>query len=278
MPERPLAAPDLERVEVIVAPWWRYDELFQALPRMRALRLVQTMSAGVDRIAPAIPAGVTLCSARGVHDAPVAEWVAAMILADRKRLAEHRDSQREGSWRPLEGDDLPGASVLVVGHGSIGRALAARLEPFGVAVVGVARRPRPGVHGMKELVLLLPEADVVVLLLPLTEQTRGLVGPGFLSSMKPGALLVNAARGAIVDTPALLEALASGRVRAALDVTDPEPLPDGHPLWSAPGAVITPHVAGSAPRFPERAFRFARRQLERYLAGEPLENVVSEGY
>src|SRR4029077_2902446 len=130
--------------------------------------------------------------------------------------------------------DLEGAAVLILGHGSIGRAVERRLEPFGARVTGVARRARDGVHGMDELPGLLGEADVVVVLLPLTPLTRGMVDAGFLAAMREGALLVNAARGPIVDTGALLDAVRSGRISCALDVTDPEPLPDGHPLWSTP--------------------------------------------
>ncbi len=247
--------------------------LLAAMPRVR---VVQTVSAGVDWM-PDHP-GITLCDAAGVHDVPVAEWTVGVVLAMAKRLPELVDAQREGVWRKRDGDDLEGAEVLIVGHGSIGRALQARLEPFGVRVRGIVRRPREGMATMDELPALLGAADVVVLLLPLTGETRGLVDAAFLERMRPGALLVNAARGAIVDTGALLAALQSGRIRAALDVTEPEPLPDGHPLFRAPNLLLTPHVAGDVPRFPRRAMAFAREQVCRYVAGEPLENVVQDGY
>ena len=168
--------------------------------------------------------------------------------------------------------------MLIVGYGSIGRALEARLAPFGARIVRVARHARDGVHSTDQLPHLLPHADAVVILLPLTSATRGMVNADFLAAMRPGALLVNAARGPIVDTDALLAALRAERIQAALDVTDPEPLPDGHPLWSAPGVLITPHIGGAVFRVYERGWRFAGEQVRRYLDGEPLLNVVKDGY
>ena len=177
--------------------------------------------------------------------------------------------------------------MLIVGYGAIGAALEARLTPFEVEVVRVARSARPGgqgpevtgpvVYGVAELPALLPDADVVVLLVPLTDATRGLVDADFLARMKPGALLVNVARGAVVDTDALLVALNEGRITAALDVTDPEPLPPDHPLWSAPGVLVSPHVGGASSAMWPRAYRVVREQLDRFAAGEPLANVVRPG-
>jgi phosphoglycerate dehydrogenase-like enzyme len=178
-------------------------------------------------------------------------------------------------------EDLAGKTVLIVGYGSIGAAIEARMTPFGVTMVRVARsaREQPKVSAISELHSLLPAADVVVLIVPLTEATMGLMGAKEIARMKPGALLVNAARGPVVVTDALVEALQAGRIRAALDVTDPEPLPVGHPLWTAPNCLITPHVGGSTPEFIHRAFRFAAEQVRRFVAGQPLENVVTDaGY
>jgi phosphoglycerate dehydrogenase-like enzyme len=148
------------------------------------------------------------------------------------------------------------------------------LRALGVEVQGVASRPRAEVHGVEELAGLLPAAEIVVLLVPLTAQTNGLFDAHVLSRMRPEALLVNAARGAVLDTDALLEQLASGRLRAALDVTDPEPLPADHPLWGTPGAMLTPHLAGDSPQAEERVYAFVGDQIRRYAAGEPLLNVV----
>jgi phosphoglycerate dehydrogenase-like enzyme len=262
------------------------DRFASVLPELAALRVVQTLNAGVDWVPP-LPEGVLLCNSGTVHDGPVSEWIVGVILAMAKDLPHYLNRQRAGQWDASGNTALAGGegagelaeqNVLVVGHGSIGRALARRLEPFGATVTGVARHPRPGVPGPEELPRLLPAADVVVLLAPATAQTRGLVGEQFLGAMKPGALLVNAARGSLVDTSALLGALRSGRIRAALDATDPEPLPAGHPLWSAPGVLITPHVAGSSARWRARAWRMAAAQMRRFAAGQALENVRPHGY
>ncbi len=250
----------------------------EVMQRLDGLRFVQSLTAGVDLIAPHLPPGVALCDGSGIHDIPVAEWVVMAILAMRRNLPEAITSQRDATWRLIGGDDLEDATVLIVGHGSIGEAVAQRLRPFGARVVSVARRARDGVHASGDLPALLPNADVVVMLVPLTVDTERMVDAAFLEAMRPGALLLNAARGPVVDTDALLAALQSGHIRAALDVTDPEPLPDGHPLWTASGVLITPHTAGAVRRVFERGWRFAAEQLQRYLDGAPLRNVVVHGY
>jgi phosphoglycerate dehydrogenase-like enzyme len=168
--------------------------------------------------------------------------------------------------------------VLIVGAGAVGMAIARRLEPFDVTLTLVARRPRPGVHGIEELPALLPYADVVVLVVPLTPATRGLVDADFLAAMPDGALLVNAARGPVVDTEALTAEVGKGRLSAALDVTSPEPLPTDHPLWTMPNVLITPHVAGSVRGLLRRAYALVGAQLHRLCGGEPLENLVTDGY
>jgi len=179
------------------------------------------------------------------------------------------------------GEDLAGKTVLIIGYGSIGAAIERRLSPFEVTVLRIARTAKqsPEVFAISELHPLLPEADIVIVIVPLTSETSGLIGAGEIALMKHGALLVNAARGPVVDTMALVESLNSHRIRAALDVTDPEPLPADHPLWEAPNCFFTPHVAGSTPEFIHRAFRFGAAQVRRFMAGEPLENIVTEaGY
>jgi phosphoglycerate dehydrogenase-like enzyme len=248
------------------------------LAQMERLRVIQTLSAGVDRLVARVPAGVILCDARGTRDVPVAEWVLAVILAARKRLPQLRDRQRAHEWAWGQTQELEGASVLILGYGSIGAAVEARLAPFGAEVIRVARRARAGVHPVEELGSLLPLADVVVVLLPLTEATEGLLDRAALSRLRPDALLVNASRGAIVETEALLELLLAGRVQAALDVTDPEPLPAEHPLWDAPGVLITPHCAGDTLAAERRAFALVGDQVRRFVREEPLANVVEQDY
>jgi phosphoglycerate dehydrogenase-like enzyme len=249
--------------------------LFKQLP---GLKFVQAFSAGVDRLLPLIPSGVLLCNAVGVHDIPVAEWVIGVILVMQRRLPELLDAQHSSKWirdesRSHFGADLEGKTVLVLGHGGIGRAVASRLAPFGARVTGIARHAREGVETPEALPLRLPDADIVVDLLPSTPETAKLVDKDFLARMKPGALFVNAGRGTTVDTDALLESLQLGHIRAALDVTDPEPLPPDHPLWRAPNVLITPHVAGTVDRWEVRGYRFAGEQIRRYVAVEPLVGV-----
>jgi phosphoglycerate dehydrogenase-like enzyme len=265
------AGPDVE----FVVPRW---EDIPALEKMPALRVVQVLSAGVDWIVGRVPAGVTLCSARGARDRAMAEWVVAAILADAKRARQCAEQQGRRHWELIKIDDASNLRVLVLGFGSIGRALATMLGPFDCEVVGVARRARDGVHGTDELPALLPEADVVVNLLPLTDATRDSIGARELGAMREGALYVNAGRGATTDTAALVDALRAERIRAVLDVVEPEPLPADHPLWSAPGVMISPHSAGDTPGADRAAWALAAAQLRRYAAGEQLENVVSDGY
>jgi len=276
-PDDPAAAPDREQVEFVVPDWQAARGGFDALP---ALRVVQTRSAGIDWIIDRIPDGVTLCDARGARDAAMAEWVLWAILADLKEARAAAEQQAERRWEYLDKlRDLEGARVLILGHGSIGEAVEARLAPFGVReVVRVARRARDGVHGVDELERLLPGVDAVVNLLPATPQTNGLFGARMLAAMREGALLVNAGRGTTVDTGALVRALEAGRVRAVLDVVDPEPLPEDHPLWGAPNVIVTPHCAGDTPGAERAAWALCGEQLRRHAAGEPLRNVVRDGY
>lgn len=273
-PEEPVDSPRLNDVEVAVLGW--QSKLVALFSEMAGLKVVQTTSAGVDAVLPSIPPKVALCSARGSYGI-VAEWVVGAILADVKDFATFRDEQRAGRWRVREVRRLAGATVLFVGYGSIAEGVEARLAPFGTEFLRIARTARSGVETLDALSRLLPEADVVVLLVPLTPDTDGLVDATFLSQIKDGALLVNAARGRVVDTAALIAALERGRLRAVLDVTDPEPLPENHPLFSAPNVFITPHIAGGA-LAREEVLPFIRAQLERYARGEPLANVVTDGY
>ncbi|MEU0136117.1 2-hydroxyacid dehydrogenase [Streptomyces sp. NPDC006296] len=266
-----------------VVPYMKGSEVaVRPLEAMKAVQVVQTLSAGIDHVQPGLallPAGVRLCNARGVHEASTAELALALVLASLRGFPGFVRGQDAEEWRSGFYPALADKSVLVVGYGSIGEAIEDRLEPFECArVVRVARSARTSargpVHAMEALPELLPEADVVILSTPLNPSTRGLVGPGFLAAMRDGALLVNVARGAVVDTGALLAELESGRLRAALDVTDPEPLPAGHPLWHAPHTLISPHVGGSTSAFLPRAKRLLAGQLTRFAAGEPVGNLV----
>src|SRR5689334_1339819 len=212
--------------------------------QMPKLEVVQVRSAGVDWIVDRVPPHVTLCGARGTRDGAMAEWVVAALLADLKGVRPFAEAQAAHRWKRLDIGDLRGLKVLVLGHGSSGRELERLLAPFGAEVKGVARRARDGVAPLSELGSLLPWADALINLLPLTAETRGLVDAAVLARLPDGALYINAGRGPTTDTMALLAELGAGRLRAVLDVVDPEPLPPDHPLWEAPGVLISPHVAG----------------------------------
>jgi phosphoglycerate dehydrogenase-like enzyme len=265
--------PEVEAAEFLVPPFGS-SRVLEALPRLSSLRVVQVNSAGVDWIAPLIPQGVTLCSARGTRDAPVAEWVVGAILDSYKRLSRFRRQQEQAQWAPQMPRELAGSKALIIGHGSIGRAVEARLHPFGVEVTGVASRRRRDVHGVEAIDDLLPHADIVVVLLPVRTQTMGFFDKRRLAKLKTGALLVNAGRGAVIDPHALIAELESGRLEAALDVTDPEPLPPGSPLWALPNVLVTPHVAGDSADADQRVYELVADQLRRYVEGRPLLNVV----
>ncbi|MFI5751778.1 2-hydroxyacid dehydrogenase [Streptomyces sp. NPDC051644] len=266
-----------------VVPYMKGSEItVPPLAGMTQVKIVQTLSAGIDHVEPGLgllPAGVRLCNAKGVHEASTAELTLALILASLRGFPGFVHGQDKEEWRAGFYPALADKSVLIVGYGSIGSAIEDRLAPFECArVARVARSARATargpVHTLDDLPALLPEADIVVLSTPLNPSTQGLVGAEFLAAMPDGALLVNVARGGVVDTKSLLLELESGRLRAALDVTDPEPLPAGHPLWHAPNVLITPHVGGSTSAFMPRAKRLVAGQLSRFAAGEPMQNVV----
>ena len=261
--------------------------------QLRGVRLVQSVMAGVEWILPWLPADVVLCDGRGVHDISTSEWVISAVLAGLKFFPAYRDFQTEKRWanrrdiaartdaanHPLAGrslsDELTGKTVLIVGYGAIGEAIEKRLAAFDVTILRVARHKREGVFAISEFDQLLPQSDIVILILPVTTETKGFMSATRFALMKPGSLFINAARGPVTDTAALLNALDSRRIRAVLDVTDPEPLPPTHPLWSAPNCFITPHIAGATPNYFNRALRLVADQVARYMRGEPLNNVVN---
>ena len=268
----------VDDVEVYVLPYLAGPEPGRLIARLPSLRVVQTLTAGVDDVRPLVPGGVTLCNARGVHDASTAELAVALVLASQRGIPDFVRDAQKGRWAGDRRDSLADRTVLVVGHGSVGRAVEARLAPFECTVRRVARTAREGVSTFSELPALLPEAQVVVLTVPMTDETRGMVDARFLGAMPDGALLVNVARGAVVVTEDLVAEVSTGRLRAALDVTDPEPLPPGHVLWSLPNVLVSPHVGGNTSAFLPRARRLVVEQLQRYAAGEPLRNVIRADY
>ena len=264
----------LDRVELYVMPYTFARITGEVIGRMPRLRVVQTLTAGYEHVLPYLPDSVILCNARGVHDASTAELAVALTLASLRRIPEFVRAQQREEWAFGMYDALADKTVLIVGYGAVGAAVERRLVPFECDVLRVARTARDGVAGFDALPSLLGRVDVVILTVPLTDRTRRLVDAEFLAAMRDGTLLVNVARGGVVDTEALLAELSAGHLRAALDVTDPEPPPPGHPLWSAPGLLISPHVGGSTTAFEPRARRLLRAQLERFAGGDPLANVV----
>ncbi|MFT4109455.1 2-hydroxyacid dehydrogenase [Propionicimonas sp.] len=267
-------------VELLVAPYMFPPATVMArVGEMTSLRVVQLLSAGFDNYLPYLPDGVRLCNAAGVHDASTAELAVSLALANNRHLDTYARNMPSGTWGNDFSTSLADRRVLIVGYGRIGAAIEQRLAGFEVAsLTRVARRARSGeieVHPIEELDGLLAHADVVFLITPLTPQTEHLIGAAQLAALPDGALLVNVARGRVVDTDALVAATASGRIRASLDVTDPEPLPPEHPLWTTPGVLISPHVGGQSTAFYPRMQKLVREQLARFAAGEPLENVVA---
>jgi phosphoglycerate dehydrogenase-like enzyme len=270
----PLAA----TAQVLVPPFLATAEVVALIERLPELRLVQLLTAGAENWVGKLPARVALADCRGAHGGATAEWIVAVLLACYRHLPEFVRAQDEGRWDYHQTEELDGKRVLIVGAGDVAENTVRRLRPFGVTTTLVGRRARVGVHGIDEVRDLLPEHDACVVVVPLTDETRGFVDAAFLAAMPDGALLVNAARGPVADTDALTAELTSGRLRAAIDVTDPEPLPKGHPLWRAPGLLLTPHVGGSVPRATERAFAVAAEQIAAFARGERPPNLVENGY
>ncbi|MCF7549942.1 NAD(P)-dependent oxidoreductase [Pseudonocardia sp. WMMC193] len=246
-------------------------EVLAALPR---LRLVQLPSSGVDPWLPVVPAGVVLCNGRGIHGAATAEAAVAGVLAVLRRHGEAHDARRARRWEPLVVEQLGGRRVTVVGAGDVGGRIATILRAFGAEVAVVGRTPRAGVTTQADLPTLLPATDVLVLAVPLTDATRGLVDAAVLAALPAGAVVANVARGPVVDTDALVAEVARGRLRAYLDVTDPEPLPTDHPLWHLPGVVLTPHTGGGETAWRRRFAELVREQVRRAAAGLPPVNAV----
>lgn len=268
----------LDQVELYVLPYLQGIAPARLMAAMPRLRVAQTLTAGVDDVLPLVPDGVTLCNAQGVHDASTAELAVALILASLRGIPDFVRDGARGRWHGERRNSLADRRVLLVGYGSVGAAVERRLDGFECDVRRVARRAREGVHGFADLPHLLPEADVVVLTVPMTEETRGMVDARFLAALPDGALFVNVARGPVVRTDDLLAEVTSGRLCAAIDVTDPEPLPEQHLLWSCPNVLISPHVGGNTSAFLPRACRLIEEQLRRISVGEPLLNVVSGAY
>jgi phosphoglycerate dehydrogenase-like enzyme len=276
-PGGPSLSEEQRKADVLIPPYRSSHRPISLLSQLRRLRMVQLLSAGADEWAPYVPNDVLLSSARGAHAGPVSEWVLSAILAQLRQWPALTRFQDQAIWahRKFEADTLAGKRVLVVGAGSIGMAVAQKLSAFDASTTLVASKPREDVHGPEDLKDLIGRHSIVVLTMPLNDRTRKLVGSDFLRYMQDGALLVNAGRGQVVDTEALIAELSTGRIRAALDVTDPEPLPAEHPLWRCPGVIISPHSARTVPGTNKLCYSVAADQVAAWLAGLlPANSVV----
>jgi len=266
-----------ERIDIVVPPYMNGDTPYERLAAVTP-RLVQGQSIGYEGVAEKLPEGLVFANAATVHETSTAELAVALTLAAQRHVDDFAVDTRDGTWKPQFTQSLADRRVLLVGYGGVGKAIAARLAPFEVEITAVARTARDEdgvqVHGIDELDDLLRDAEIVVLSLPGGDETRGILDARTLALLPDGALVVNVGRGSLIDTDALLAETSSGRLRAALDVVDPEPLPEGHPLWGTPGVLISPHVGGASSAMRPRIAALIRAQIERMLAGEEPLNVV----
>lgn len=269
-----------ERFDLVVPP---YMSMARVLERLRDVEvgLVQSQSIGYDGVADLLPDGLVFANAASVHETSTAELAVGLAIAAQRRIDVFARDTADGRWASQFSQSLADRRVLLLGYGGVGKAVAARLAPFEVELTVVASRARVEdgmpVHGIDALPALLPSAEIVIVTLPGGTQTRHVVDEAFLSALPDGALLVNVGRGSLVDTAALVDHVRRGRIRAALDVTEPEPLPETHPLWSLPGVLITPHVGGDTSAMRPRIARLVRTQIERMANGEAPLNVVLGG-
>ena len=270
------AAGDLDKVEFYVPRYMGGPAAIAMIPDMKGLKIIQSPNARVDDVLKIRPEGVTLCNAAGVHDASTAELAVALSIASRRGFADFAADQAAGRWDHVRKPSLADSNVAIVGYGNIGKMIGTMLENFEVSVTAFSRSGKDGALTFDQFDRLLPTFDVIILIVPLNDQTRHLMNAQRLAAMKNGAALINVARGAVVDTEALIAELNSGRITAGLDVTDPEPLPAGHPLWRAKNVIITPHVGGDSEAFTPRGRKLVEEQLARYASGQPLLHIVAQ--
>ncbi len=273
----PLESADLSEINFYVPPYMGSRPALERTKAMGHLEVLQMPNAGYDDALEFLRPGMTLCNGRGIHDASTAELAVGLTIASLRGFPDFVRSQEKGEWKHGRYQSINDKRIGIVGFGSIGQTIARNLSGFDVEVIGFSKSGRDGSRTMSEFDTLLPSLDVVILILPLNDESRRFFDAQRLAKMKDGALLVNVARGAIIDTDALIKELNSGRITAALDVTDPEPLPAGHALWSAKGVLIAPHVGGNTSAFEPRARKLVESQLKRWAAGEKLENIIVDG-
>lgn len=273
----PLDSSDLSQIDFYVPLYMGGAKALSYAAQMPNLKTLQMLNAGYDDALAYLRPGLTLCNARGVHDASTAELAVGLAIAGRRGFPDFMRDQIAGSWNHHRTGALTDSKIGIIGYGSIGKKIAQNLSGFEVSITAFTQSGRDGSLTIDQLDSHLPNLDIVILILPLSDSSRHLFNAQRLAAMKDGALLINVARGPVVDTDALVSELNSGRIYAALDVTDPEPLPAGHPLWSAKNLLLVPHVGGNSDAFEPRGRALIESQLKLLAAGQPLEHVVAQG-
>ncbi|MDZ8200553.1 2-hydroxyacid dehydrogenase [Microbacterium sp. SSW1-59] len=268
------------RFDMVVPPYMSMKSVLDHLAGIE-VGLVQSQSIGYEGVADLLPAGMRFANASSVHETSTAELAVGLAIAAQRGIDRFARTQAHGRWEPFVAPSLADRRVMLLGYGGVGKAIAARLAGFEVEIVPVASRARTEdglrVHDVDDLPDLLPTTDIVITSLPGGASTHHIIDDAFLTALPDDALVVNVGRGPLIDTDALVDHITRGRIRAALDVTDPEPLPTGHPLWTLPGVLIVPHVGGASTAMTPRISRLVRTQIERLVAGEEPLNVVFGG-
>lgn len=270
----PLDTSDLSAITIYIPPYMTGAEYLEPINRMSNLKIIQAPNAGYDDVRPFMREGITLCNARGVHNASTAELAVGLAIAIRRGIPDFIRAQDQGLWIHERRGSLNDSRIGIVGAGSIGQTLVSYLSPYEVEITTFSRSGSNGSLTIDKLDDHLPNFDLLFLILPLNAESKHLINARRLALMKEGSALINVARGGIVDTDALVTALNSGRISAALDVTDPEPLPQDHPLWSAKNVLITPHVGGDSEAFEKRGKRFVESQLQKIADGLNPINII----
>jgi phosphoglycerate dehydrogenase-like enzyme len=270
----PLDSSDLSKITIYIPPYMTGVEFLEPIKKMAQLQILQVPNAGYESALPYIREGMMLCNARGVHNASTAELAVGMAIAMKRGFPDFIRAQDQGLWSHERMGSLNDSNIGIIGSGSIGQTLISYLTPYEVDIKSFSRSGMNGALTMDKLDELLPTFDILILIIPLNPESKHLINARRLALLKDRAILINVARGQVVDTDALVAELNKGRIRAALDVTDPEPLPADHPLWRAPNVMITPHVGGDSEAFEKRGKRFIEAQLQRIAAGIDPINII----
>jgi phosphoglycerate dehydrogenase-like enzyme len=273
----PIETSDLSEITFYVPTYMGGRAALELTKKMKNLKVLQMPNAGYDDAIEYVREGITLCNGKSIHDDSTAELAVGLTIASLRGFPDFVRNQDKSAWVHVKNQSINDKKIGIIGFGSIGSTIAKMLSGFSVEIIPFTQSGRDNTIAISNLDKHLPTLDVVILILPLTAESKHLFNAKRLSLMKDGSLLVNVARGPIVDTDALVKELNSGRITAALDVTDPEPLPSDHPLWKAKGVLISPHVGGNTSAFEKRARRLIESQLQLLADGKSLNNVIVAG-